>query len=79
VMGIIPGISMEFQFGTNWSEYSKYRGDIFGTPLAKQAPLAYLLESILMRILLLGKATISPKFRDFIMWMVDLGTKISAL
>ena len=44
-MGIITGITMEFQFGTNWSEYSKYMGDIFGSPLAIEALVAFFLES----------------------------------
>ncbi|KZD26528.1 Cytochrome d ubiquinol oxidase subunit I [Bacillus cereus] len=79
VMGIITGITMEFQFGTNWSEYSKYMGDIFGSPLAIEALVAFFLESTFMGIWLFGKDKISPKFRAFCMWMVALGTNISAL
>ena len=78
-MGIITGITMEFQFGTNWSEYSKYMGDIFGSPLAIEALVAFFLESTFMGIWLFGKDKISPKFRAFCMWMVALGTNISAL
>ena len=65
VMGIITGITMEFQFGTNWSEYSKYMGDIFGSPLAIEALVAFFLESTFMGIWLFGKDKISPKFRAF--------------
>ena len=79
VMEIITGITMEFQFGTNWSEYSKYMGDIFGSPLAIEALVAFFLESTFMGIWLFGKDKISPKFRAFCMWMVALGTNISAL
>ncbi|MFD3448702.1 cytochrome ubiquinol oxidase subunit I [Microbacteriaceae bacterium 4G12] len=79
VMGIITGITMEFQFGTNWSEYSKYMGDIFGSPLAIEALVAFFLESTFMGIWLFGKDRISPKFRAVSMWMVALGTNISAI
>lgn len=79
VMGIVTGITMEFQFGTNWSEYSKYMGDIFGAPLAIEALLAFFLESTFMGIWIFGKDRISPKFRAFSMWMVAIGTNISAV
>ncbi|WP_416827779.1 cytochrome ubiquinol oxidase subunit I [Ectobacillus polymachus] len=79
VMGIITGITMEFQFGTNWSEYSKYMGDIFGGPLAIEALVAFFLESTFMGIWIFGKDRISPKFRAFSMWMVAIGTNISAV
>ncbi|WP_071458545.1 cytochrome ubiquinol oxidase subunit I [Bacillus massilinigeriensis] len=79
VLGVITGITMEFQFGTNWSEYSKYMGDIFGSPLAIEALLAFFLESTFFGIWLFGKDKISPKLRAFSMWMVALGTNISAL
>ncbi len=79
VLGIITGITMEFQFGTNWSEYSKYMGDIFGSPLAIEALLAFFLESTFMGIWFFGKKRFSPKLRAISMWMVALGTNISAL
>jgi cytochrome d ubiquinol oxidase subunit I len=79
VLGVITGITMEFQFGTNWSEYSKYMGDIFGSPLAIEALLAFFLESTFMGIWLFGKNKFSPKMRAISIWMVALGTNISAL
>lgn len=79
VLGVITGITMEFQFGTNWSEYSRYVGDIFGSPLAIEALLAFFLESTFMGIWLFGKNKFSPKMRAFAIWMVALGTNISAL
>jgi cytochrome d ubiquinol oxidase subunit I len=79
VMGVVTGITMEFQFGTNWSEYSKYMGDIFGSPLAIEALLAFFLESTFIGIWIFGRDKISPKLRAFSMWMVALGTNISAL
>ncbi|GAC90907.1 cytochrome bd ubiquinol oxidase subunit I [Anoxybacillus flavithermus NBRC 109594] len=79
VLGVVTGITMEFQFGTNWSEYSKYMGDIFGSPLAIEALVAFFLESTFMGIWLFGKDKISPKLRAFSIWMVALGTNISAL
>lgn len=79
VLGIVTGITMEFQFGTNWSEYSKYMGDIFGSPLAIEALLAFFLESTFIGIWYFGRNKISPKLRAFSIWMVALGTNISAL
>ncbi|MBT2661973.1 cytochrome ubiquinol oxidase subunit I [Bacillus sp. ISL-45] len=79
VLGVITGITMEFQFGTNWSEYSKYMGDIFGSPLAIEALVAFFLESTFMGIWLFGKDKFTPKLRAFSIWMVALGTNISAL
>ena len=79
VLGIVTGITMEFQFGTNWAEYAKYMGDIFGSPLAIEALAAFFLESTFMGIWLFGKDKISPKLRAFSMWMVALGTNISAI
>lgn len=79
VMGVITGITMEFQFGTNWSEYSKYMGDIFGSPLAIEALFAFFLESAFIGLWIFGRDRISPKLRAFAMWMVAVGTNISAL
>lgn len=79
VLGVVTGITMEFQFGTNWSEYSKYMGDIFGSPLAIEALVAFFLESTFMGLWLFGRDKISPKMRAFSIWMVAIGTNISAL
>lgn len=79
VLGIVTGITMEFQFGTNWSEYSKYMGDIFGSPLAVEALAAFFLESTFIGLWIFGREKISAKLRAFSMWMIALGTNISAL
>ena len=79
VLGVVTGITMEFQFGTNWSQYSKYMGDIFGSPLAIEALLAFFLESTFIGLWIFGRKKISARTRAFAMWMVALGTNISAL
>ncbi|MGL4820389.1 MAG: cytochrome ubiquinol oxidase subunit I, partial [Bacilli bacterium] len=79
VLGVVTGITMSVQFGTNWSEYSKYMGDVFGTPLAIEALVAFFLESTFMGIWLFGRKKFSPKLTAFAMWMVALGTNFSAL
>lgn len=79
VLGVVTGITMEFQFGTNWSEYSKFMGDIFGSPLAIEALVAFFLESTFMGIWWFGRERISAKMRAFSIWMVALGTNLSAL
>lgn len=79
LLGIVTGITMEFQFGTNWSEYAKFMGDVFGSPLALEALLAFFLESTFIGIWYFGRDRFSPKLRAFSMWMVSIGTFISAL
>jgi len=54
VLGIVTGITLEFQFGMNWAEYSKYVGDIFGAPLAVEATLAFFLESVFIGLWVFG-------------------------
>lgn len=53
-LGVVTGITMEFQFGMNWAEYSKYVGDIFGAPLAIKATLAFFLESTFIGLWIFG-------------------------
>ncbi len=77
--GVVTGIVLEFEFGTNWSEYSKTVGDIFGAPLAIEAIFAFFLESVFLGVLLFGRDRVSPKFYAFSAWMVALGTNLSAL
>ena len=79
VLGVVTGITMEFQFGTNWSEYSKFMGDIFGSPLAIEALVAFFLESTFIGVWIFGRHKFSPKIRVIAMWMVAIGTNISAL
>jgi cytochrome d ubiquinol oxidase subunit I len=77
-MGVATGITMEFQFGTNWASYSRFVGDIFGAPLAAEGVLAFFLESGFLGLLLLGRDRISSFLRWFAAAMVWLGTTLSA-
>lgn len=78
-VGVATGITMEFSFGTNWADYSRFVGDIFGAPLAAEALLAFFLESVFLGILLFGRKKISPKFYVVSAWLVWLGSCLSAL
>lgn len=78
VVGVATGITMEFQFGTNWSEYSKFVGDIFGAPLAAEGVFAFFLESTFMGLLLFGRDKISKTMRFFATFFVALGSTLSA-
>ncbi|MGE4319387.1 MAG: cytochrome ubiquinol oxidase subunit I [Deferribacterales bacterium] len=78
-IGVVTGITMEFQFGMNWAEYSKYVGDIFGAPLAIEATVAFFLESTFLGIWIFGWKKISKKAHLFAVWMVALGSNLSAL
>lgn len=79
VLGVVTGLTMEFQFGTNWSEYSKFMGDIFGSPLAIEALMAFFLESTFISIWIFGWERVSKKAHLFAAWMVALGTHLSAI
>lgn len=78
-LGVVTGIVQEFQFGMNWSEYSRFVGDIFGAPLAIEALLAFFLESTFLGIWIFGWDKLSKGMHAATMWMVALGTNISAL
>ncbi len=78
-MGVATGITMEFSFGTNWADYSRFVGDIFGAPLAAEALLAFFLESVFLGILLFGRDKISPKLYLASAWLVWIGSALSAL
>src|SRR5271169_442013 len=78
-LGIVTGITMEFQFGMNWAEYSKYVGDIFGAPLAIEATVAFFLESTFIGIWIFGWKKVSPKLHAVTIWLVALATNLSAL
>lgn len=78
-IGVVTGITMEFQFGMNWAEYSKYVGDIFGAPLAIEATVAFFLESTFLGVWIFGWKKISKKAHLFAVWMVALGSNLSAL
>ncbi len=78
-LGIVTGITLEFQFGTNWAEYSKYVGDIFGAPLAIEATLAFFLESVFIGVWLFGWQKVSKKMHAWAITIVAFATNLSAL
>ncbi len=77
-MGVVTGIVMEFQFGMNWSEYSRFVGDIFGAPLAIEALLAFFLESTFIGIWMFGWDKLSKKIHLISIWLVAIGSTLSA-
>ena len=77
-IGVASGITMEFQFGTNWAEYSRFVGDIFGAPLAAEAILSFFLESTFIGVLLFGWNRLSRKTLWFASLMVAIGATLSA-
>ena len=78
-IGVATGITMEFSFGTNWANYSRFVGDIFGAPLAAEALFAFVLESVFLGVLLFGRKRVSPKFYMVSAWLVWFGSCLSAL
>lgn len=78
VIGVVSGIVMEFQFGTNWSTFSGFVGDIFGAPLAAEGIFAFFLESAFVGIVLFGRNRVSSTVRWLAGVMVCVGTTISA-
>ena len=77
-VGVATGIVMEFEFGTNWASYSRFVGDIFGSPLAAEGIFAFFLESGFLAILLFGWDRVKPGFHLFATTMVALGSMMSA-
>ncbi|BBO84694.1 cytochrome ubiquinol oxidase subunit I [Desulfosarcina ovata subsp. sediminis] len=78
-LGVVTGITLEFQFGTNWSRYSAYVGDIFGSLLAIEASLAFFLESSFIGIWIFGWKKLSKKTHATVMWLVAGAGNISAV
>lgn len=78
-LGVATGITMEFSFGTNWADYARFVGDIFGAPLAAEALLAFFLESVFLGVLLFGRKKVGKKFYLASAWLVWLGSCLSAL
>ncbi|MBR5260488.1 MAG: cytochrome ubiquinol oxidase subunit I [Eggerthellaceae bacterium] len=78
-IGVATGITMEFSFGTNWADYSRFVGDIFGAPLAAEALFAFFLESVFLGVLVFGRNKVSPKFYMIAAWLVFFGSCLSAL
>ena len=77
--GGVTGIVQEFQFGMNWSEYSRYVGDIFGAPLAIEALLAFFLESTFLGVWIFGWNKLSKKVHLAAIWLVAISSNLSAL
>jgi cytochrome d ubiquinol oxidase subunit I len=77
-MGVVTGIVQEFQFGMNWSEYSRFVGNIFGAPLAIEALLAFFLESTFLGLWIFGWNRLPPAVHNACMWIVAVGTTLSA-
>ncbi len=78
-MGVVTGIVQEFQFGMNWSEYSRFVGDIFGAPLAIEALLAFFLESTFLGVWIFGWERLSKGLHATVIWLVAIGSNLSAL
>ncbi len=78
-IGVATGIVQEFQFGMNWSQYSRFMGDIFGAPLAIEALLAFYMESTFIGIWIFGWDKISPKLHATVMWLTAIGSNLSAI
>lgn len=78
-LGVATGLTMEFQFGTNWSYFSHYVGDIFGAPLAIEGLMAFFLESTLVGLFFFGWDRLSKVQHMTVTWLVALGSNLSAL
>jgi cytochrome d ubiquinol oxidase subunit I len=77
-VGVVTGIVQEFQFGMNWSDYSRLVGNIFGAPLAMEGLLAFFLESTFLGLWLFGWDRLSRRVHLLTIWLVSLGTVLSA-
>jgi len=78
-LGVVTGITMEFQFGMNWAEYSRYVGDVFGAPLAIEATAAFFLESTFIGLWVFGWSKVSKKVHVMAIWLVAIAANLSAL
>ena len=76
-MGVVTGIVQEFQFGMNWSDYSRFVGDIFGAPLAIEALLAFFLESTFLGLWIFGWDRLPKRIHLACIWIVAIGTVLS--
>jgi cytochrome bd ubiquinol oxidase subunit I len=77
-IGVVTGIVQEFQFGMNWSDYSRFVGDVFGAPLAVEGLLAFFLESTFLGLWIFGWDRLRPGLHAGCIWLVHLGTLFSA-
>jgi cytochrome d ubiquinol oxidase subunit I len=78
-IGVATGVVMEFEFGTNWAGYSRFVGDVFGSPLAAEAVFAFFLESTFLAILLFGWDKVKPRTHFIATILVAFGAHLSAL
>ncbi len=78
-IGVSTGIIMEFEFGTNWSNYSWFVGDIFGAPLAIEGIMAFFMETVFIAVMFFGWNRVSKKFHLTSTWLVAIGANLSAL
>lgn len=79
IIGVVTGITLEFQLGMNWAEYSRYVGDLFGAPLAIEAMTAFFLESSFIGLWIFGWNRISKRLHALSIWVVAFATNLSAL
>ncbi|TQM36883.1 cytochrome ubiquinol oxidase subunit I [Pseudonocardia cypriaca] len=77
-MGVVTGIVQEFQFGMNWSDYSRFVGDIFGAPLAIEGLLAFFLESTFLGLWIFGWDRLPKRVHLACIWLASIGTMLSA-
>ena len=77
-VGVVTGLVQEFQFGMNWSDYSRFVGDVFGAPLAMEGLAAFFLESTFLGLWLFGWDRLSRRVHLVTIWMVALGGALSA-
>ncbi len=78
-IGVATGIILEFEFGTNWSNYSWFVGDIFGAPLAIEGIVAFFMESTFIAVMFFGWKRVSPAFHLTATWLTAIGTALSAM
>jgi cytochrome bd ubiquinol oxidase subunit I len=78
-MGVVTGIVQEFQFGMNWSEYSRFVGDVFGALLAIETMVAFFLESVFIGIWIFGEGYVSKRVHLFSIWMAAIGSLLSSV
>ena len=78
-LGVATGLILEFEFGTNWSNYSWFVGDIFGAPLAIEGIMAFFMESTFIAVMFFGWNKVGKKFHLASTWLTALGANLSAL
>ncbi|MEK0307369.1 cytochrome ubiquinol oxidase subunit I, partial [Bifidobacterium favimelis] len=78
-VGVVTGIIQEFQFGMNWSNYSRFMGDIFGAPLAIEALLAFFMESTFIGVWMFTWDRFRPGVHVVFIWLTFLGSSLSAI